>query len=70
MHSSTVWHVVALTKTHQHRFKCMYRFKNILLQNVYSVVLDVAWFPAEVRIFKGAKVLKLVVLKYLLLRVD
>ena len=51
-----MWHVVALTKTHQHRFKCMYRFKNILLQNVYSVVLDVAWFPAEVRI--------LMVLKY------
>ncbi len=62
-------HVVALTNTHQHRFKCMYRLKNILLQNVYSVVLDVAWFPAEVRIINGTKVRKLVVLKYLLLRV-
>jgi len=48
----------------------MYRLKNILLQNVYSVVLDVAWFPAEVRIINGTKVRKLVVLKYLLLRVD
>ena len=29
----------------EHRFKCMLRIKNILLQHVYSVVLDACWFP-------------------------
>jgi hypothetical protein len=29
----------------EHRFKCLLRFKNILLHNVYSVVLHACWFP-------------------------
>ena len=31
----------------EHRFKCMVRFKNILLHTVYSVVLHACWVPAR-----------------------